>query len=342
MISSKEHILYFFLSKRVIPLHYSDRRFFKNISKRIKDSNQITSGQSELFDKLISKYFNHLSSLQITLEDSLKLSWDCEVIETSPFYCSARIYLEDNNIIIKCPMNTKFINYWTRIEDNSYIWNPTINGYKTEFSTVSLKLAMDVLPKFFSSVEPSVEINQLLTKTFTEKLIWDPTLRKINNNYIIYASNNTLDLLMQPIDETHLDKSLYEISKLGIKIDDSIIDNQAYLKFCSEFVTEVDVIHMYEFVNWIKKLDIKHVLLGRGISNYTKISSVNLIFTELLRLFDKNNIRYTLVKSVNQLEIKEPSILIQYHGDDKLKYYGRRAITKCVYIRNSLPIDLDK
>jgi hypothetical protein len=51
----KEHLLYFFLNKP-LRLHYSDKKFFNNLSNIINDSNTITTGQSLLFDKLIEKY----------------------------------------------------------------------------------------------------------------------------------------------------------------------------------------------------------------------------------------------------------------------------------------------
>jgi len=337
-MQTKEQLLYYFLVKR-FPLHYSDRRFFGNITTKIKNTNQITTGQAALFDKLVGKYFNNLTSIGLSVEQLLELPWACAVIQTSKEYTTAKIDLQDNVLTIRCPMNPKFIKNFEVLRDNTFFWNSKTKQYTTKFNTKSLKLALQTLPKFFTEVSICDSIQELLKDTFDkEKLVWDPTLCIIDNNYFVVASNDILNTQLNDISLSNDPNTLYHLSKLGITISDDIVKNDPYLKFASEFVTNVDVSDIEDFVRWLTNLNVDKVLMGRGVN--TSYNRTNLIFTKLISLLKTANINYDFVKYTDQLARKETPILIQYHSDEKLKFFGDYAISKCVFIKNSFPVDL--
>jgi hypothetical protein len=164
-MQTKEHLLYFFLSKS-IRLHYSDRKFFNNLTIIIKDTNTITTGQTLLFDKLIEKYLLQLKQTNLTIEELLALPWKAQVVETSKEYTSARVTLVNGILEIKVPMNNKFIRKFDDINDNPFIWEKNKKAYVAPFNTNSLKVAHSSLPKYFSQVVYCNQVKEIISNRF--------------------------------------------------------------------------------------------------------------------------------------------------------------------------------
>jgi hypothetical protein len=61
----------------------------------------------------------------------------------------------------------------------------------------------------------------------------------------------------------------------------------------------------------------------------------------LIKNLEKNNIEVIPVKSDFAVDstIKTP-VLLQYHGDESRKFCGAGAVAKCVFIKNSNPIEV--
>lgn len=338
-MQTKEHLLYFFLSKP-IRLHYSDRKFFNNLTTIIKDTNKITSGQDRLFSKLIEKYLLQLKQTNLTKDQLLDLPWKAEVIETTKEYTGARVALINDKLVIRVPMNNKFIKKFDDLKDNTFVWDKTKKAYISPMSTYALKIAYTILPKYFPEVYYCDHIKKVLAEVShlsDPNLMWDPTLVNINNNYYIIAVNETVGECIANTELNTEPKTLFRLSKLGIKIHESLVDNKIK-KFASEFVTDVDIDET-EVVTWLKELGVTHVLLGKGVN--TAFLKTKQLFIPLIRRLDKNDIEIIQVKPdfVMNSTIKTP-VLLQYHGDESRKFCGTSAVAKCVFIRNSTPIEV--
>ena len=57
------------------------------------------------------------------------------------------------------------------------------------------------------------------------------------------------------------------LAQLGIAIDEEIIGNDPKMKFCSEYVTQVDIDDMATVATWIVELECKKVVLSRGLKS---------------------------------------------------------------------------
>ena len=337
-MQTKEHLLYFFLSKP-IRLHYSDRKFFNNLTIIIKNTNTVTTGQARLFNKLIEKYESQLGKTLLSKEQLLALPWKATLVETSKEYTSAKVNLVDKYIVIRVPTNNKFIKKFDGIKDNTFRWDKIKKAYVSSMSTHALKLAYVTLPKYFTDI---IYCNQLLclinkANEYSE-LIWEPTLVTINNNYYVIAINETLESYISNIELNNEPKTLFALSKLGIQIDKNIINSEIQ-KFASEFIAEIDINKTVMLAEWFKELEITQVLLGKGIHNaFIKNKT---LFNPMLAMLSNNGIRYIPVDSNFEItnDIGAPALL-QYHGNENMKFCGKGSLAKCVFIKNSNPIEV--
>jgi hypothetical protein len=335
----KEHLLYFFLNKP-LRLHYSDKKFFNNLSNIINDSNTITTGQSLLFDKLIEKYETQLKQTNLSLNQMVSLPWQAQVIETSKEHTSARLTLVNGILEIKVPMNNKFIRKFDDIKDNPFIWEKNKKAYVAPFNTHSLKVAHSALPKYFSQVVYCNQIKEIIDSVShlsDSSLIWEPTLVNISNYYYVVAINEPLSTHIKNIELNNNPDTLFKLSKLGIKVHDNIIDNDLQ-KFAAEFITDVDINQAdASLVKWLVDLEVKQVLLGKGMNP----SFNKQLFLSLIENFQNSGIEWIRVNSNFTITstIKHP-VLLQYHGNENMKFCGAGSVAKCVFIKNSNPIEV--
>jgi len=335
-MQAKEHLLYYFLSKP-IRLHYSDRKFFNKLTLIIKDTNTITTGQDKLFTRLIDKYESQLSKTNLTKDQLLALPWRASIVETSNEYTSARVTLINNELVIRVPMNNKFIKKFDNLKDNTFQWDKNKKAYISLMSTYALKIAYTILPKYFPEVRYCKQLTNLIIKTVQySELIWEPTLVSINNNYYVVASNEALGTYINNIELNNDPKTLFAVSKLGITISKDIISSDIQ-KFASEFVTEIDVGQTIELVGWLKELEVTQVLLGKGVHN----AFSKQLFLPMLATLDSNGIKCIPVDSNFEItkDICTP-VLLQYHGNENMKFCGSGSLAKCVFIKNSNPIEV--
>lgn len=338
-MQTKEHLLYYFLSKP-LRLHYSDRKFFNKLTIIIKDTNTITTGQDKLFTRLIEKYESQLSKTNLTKDQLLALPWKASVVVTSNEYTSARVTLINNELVIRVPMNNKFIKKFDDgLKDNTFQWDKNKKAYISPMSTYALKIAYTILPKYFPEVRYCKQLTTLIDKTNQySELIWEPTLVSINNSYYVVAINETLGTYINNIKLNNDPKTLFALSKLGIKISTDIISSDIQ-KFASEFITEIDVSQTIELVDWLKELEVVQVLLGKGVHN--AFSKTKQLFLPMLTTLDNSGIKCIPVDSKFEItkDIRTP-VLLQYHGNENMKFCGSGSLAKCVFIKNSNPIEV--
>lgn len=339
MIQTKEQLLKYLLSAH-IRLHYSDRKFFTNLSIIINNANQITTGQGKLFDRLVDKYSSQVVKTTLTTDQLLALPWESKVIETSSEYTSARISLVENELIIKVPTNNKFIRKFESLPNNPFTWDRQRKAYVSLASTYSLKFAKEYITTFFKEVRYCNNIVELLEKVESlNGLVWDPTLVKINNIYYIVAINETLGTLIENIELSNDPKTLFKLSSLGIKTNNELITSDFH-DFAANFNAEVDTTKLNVLGQWIKDLGTEKVILGRGVNDtFNRTAS---LFRDLFNSFTFHNIQ-TISPSTNDMtfdKFDSPPMLIQYHGNDNMRFYSKRAVAKCVFIRNINPIEV--
>lgn len=264
-MKNKEQLLYFFLQGKISLSQY-DYKFMANLQTMIQNNARVTSNQAELFDKLISKYKKQLTKNGLVKEELKALPWKTMVVESTPEYTGASVKLIDNDITIKVPFNKTFIGQFRNTENNTYSWDSAEKLYRAPFSTLALKTAYNVLPKFFSHVRYCYTLDPIITKLQEyDGLIWNPTARKVGGKIVIAASNEVLSNLISDKDLEINPKNLFNLSRMGIKIDEEIYANDEKLKFAANDVYETDIDDCETIISWMRNIGCDNVILGRGI-----------------------------------------------------------------------------
>lgn len=323
----KEQLLQFFLQD--INLSQYDQKFMSNLQLIVHRDNRITSNQSDLFDKLIDKYNRQLSKYGLVKEKMNQLKWKAMVVPSSPTYTGARVSLNNDRIVLKVPFNKTFIGKFREIRNNPFHWQRDEKVYSAPFTTHGLKILAQNLHKYFPVVHYCSQLEPILNKLKDyEAEIWEPTLVKVNGNLVILAINSVLGELLKDVELNENIATMFQLSSMGIKIHPSLIVDEK-TKFASEFVATVDIDDMPTVIKWFAEMGVTHTIMGKGLTVFGP---------------NKHSIQAVLEKHKHLFPItaKEvPPVLFQHHtSPDTRRYYGDHAISKCVIIKNSRPIEV--
>lgn len=341
-MNTKEHILHFLLQGQ-ISLGQHDYKFISNLENMIHADKRITSNQAELFDKLIRKYTKQLNKINVTAETLLELPWNATIIESTPEFTGATISIVDDEIVIRVPFNKKFISDFNALENNPFVWQRKDREYRSSFNTHSLKIAVKYLASYFATMNFCENITNILNdlKQYQTATIWDPTLVKLDdNNYVIAACNEQLGNIINTIPLNLSSKALLNMSRYGIKVARSLIENDPKLTFAYSFVNEIDIDDLEMLVSWLIELECKVVLFNRGVGLNKNVH------TEIENALLKANISFLPEHAASPALCSTSTFLFSTHPHrpipsfSKATTYIHSVVEKIVVLRNSRPIDI--
>jgi hypothetical protein len=279
---SKDQFLNQFISGS-IHLSKKDYSFLYNISLASKNKQFITQNQTKLFDKLLVKYQKQIKKSGYDIQTLLHLPWKIQVLESKLEYLQARVFIEKGNVIIKSPFNTQFITSLKKIELHEYKWDKQNKQYVAPLSTYNLKVAVNIVPKYFTNFVFSDEVKELVdsVKDYKDVKYWTPTLIKVDKQFYIAACNEQVFSATQNIVIDDSPKTLFILSQYGIKIDESVSQQDPHLELAANFYNTIDIEYLDLLVSLIKDLDIETVFTARDIIHNKVISNdVKLAFLE--------------------------------------------------------------
>ena len=285
MLYSKDQLANYMVQGHV-HLSKKDYGFFHNLLNIIRDKRPITSNQTKLFDKLITKYQKQLKKNNYDTSQLLDLPWNAQVVESMAEFLEPKIFLENGKLCIKSPFNSKFITSLRQQKLNTFIWNKKEKIYESCLSTYALKKAVELVTKIYGKVTYCQKIQTLIdeTKIFDSKY-WSPTLVKRHNNFYILATNTSLDNVLGNLQLNDDPKTLFTLSSYGVKTDLEITKDKDFLEFASSYRTVVNIDNLSLMVDWLVYLDVDYVCLSKDLAYNKSIS------TELINLL-KNKILY--------------------------------------------------
>lgn len=334
-----------------------------------QDKKQITSGQAELFDKLLHKYKKQFATNGYTVDELATLTWKCVVVQSLPKYTNANVDWDDsvNKMTIRVPFKKEFISNFRKemttffpIDDygpidNSqpWIWNSERKRYEADPSTSSLKLAYNILPQYFTTVYHN-EVKDVIDELEQTKVEYkDPTLVLTNGQYTVVKSNSILDGLLAGVTLDNSTKCLYRMSQLGIKVDKAIINDDPKLEFAANYITEVEVDAINDCCEWLVELGVSDLVLGRGTPEWRSHASkdeVNRIgvFKECKEAFSKHSLN--MHKSRDMFDqpddyiettVKSLPVLMQFNSIvEPEQCHGDNQNGKIIIITNGRPINI--
>ena len=202
----KEHVIFFMMTTSISLSHY-DYKFISNMQSLTHDKKQITSGQADLFDRLLAKYRKQFATNGYDPVNLIELPWKCLVVTSLPKYTNANVDWDEsiNKLVIRVPFKKEFISSFRKEMTNifpvndtmdsteAWLWNNERKRYESNPTAYALKLAYDILPKFFTTVYHN-EVKDIITELESKTVEYrDPTLIVKDGNYSVVNSNNVLD-----------------------------------------------------------------------------------------------------------------------------------------------------
>ena len=326
----KEHLIYFFLQGKISLSQY-DQKFLTNLQLMVHRDSRITTNQAALFDKLISKYARQLTKNGLDKETLKELPWKANVVTSSTEFTGARVSLKDDTLILRVPFNKNFIAEFRDVKHNPFEWQRDDKVYSAPYSTYGLKILKENLHKYFPAVMYCELLEPILSELKAyEAEVWDPTLVKVNGRLMVIALNSILGDLVENIELNDDPLTMFKLSQLGIKVHPSLIVD-AETKFASEFITEVDLDDLPTAVKWMQNLGINMAVFGRGLTLNKPIKQT------VISILESASIKPDWeTKTFNVAPV-----LLQYHNQpDTRAYYSTEAVSKCVLIKNSRPIEV--
>ena len=336
MLKTKEHVLHY-LTKGIVSLSKYDARFVTNLTSIIRGQGQITSNQQALFEKIILKYRRQFTKNSLDVDELAKLPWTTQVVESTVEHTSAFIKIENNKIVVKVPFNRRFINYFRTAFDASerFFWIKDRKNYEAIFSTNSLKAATKILPDFFTVVNFSPEVSEILeTVNNANAKIWRPTLTKINGNNYILGANEPLLNAISHIELNDDPKTLFELSLHGVLADDTILGDDLVKRFASNFNYILDLDNVEEASHWMKQLGITDVLL------FIRDTNIRQEVKNILNSLSINTITHTSEMKSGQAYMTIAYGPASYEHEDVLHHKGTAGVNKNILLTNSRPVIL--
>ena len=288
-------------------------------------------------EKLIEKYERQFVKNQMFVKELFNLPWKTLVVETTDEYTSAHIGILNDNLILKTPYNKAFITAFRSLSESSFVWDNINKYYIADLSTFSLKLASNMVTKFFNDVRYSDNVKKLLDQLtyYKDVKYWTPTLVCTNGNYIIACTNKALDESIKHITLSTELNTLAELVRYGIMIDDSIMHTDEE-RFAGSYNPKVELNNICDIVPWLQNIKCDYVSVsGIGLSTNLKFKD------SLKQSLEKAGIQYNdagrFITHTNLSKYKFPVIVkFKLIADDYIN------VAKVINIVNSQPINLEK
>lgn len=283
-----------------------------------------------MFDKLLVKYQRQLKKLGNDLSELQALQWKTNLVDSAEEFLRAQIHIVDTEIHLKSPFDTKFVQAFRNTPDNPYVWHKEEKKYVANYSTHSLKIAYELLNKYFTEVvycnETKIRLDYV--KQF-EQTVWNPVLKKVNGRFYVGAINEHLYHATKDIELNDDPKTLMLLSQYGVMISDEIFDDESFKTFAGTYNVVSDLNTMDILIEYFKLLDVEHVFTARDIIYNKQISD------EIKAKLTKAGITYSPVNSSDN-----EGVLLKSTSSYGMPINNHKRIHKIVHLLNSRPVEI--
>jgi hypothetical protein len=334
-MKNKEQLLYFFLQVGKVSLSQYDYKFMANLQTMIQRDQRVTTGQATLFDNLISKYKRQLTKLGLDKAELKALEWNSTLVESTSEYTGASVVLLNDELTFRVPFNKTFISKFREVKDNTFSWDKENKLYRTTFSTTAFKIVTQTLHKFFPTVKYCEELSDILTSLAeieSGTTVWNPTLCMVNERLVVAASNSVLGELIAETELALEPNVLFNLSQMGIEIDQSIVLDNDKLQFAANKVYEVEIVDVEKVIGWMRNIGCENVVIGRGLR-----STINQ--EHLVSMITKYGMKPVGPLSYGKLP-DGVSMLMQHTSSVNNRNPFTGSVSKTVVLKDSRPIEV--
>lgn len=349
MLNTKEQVLYYFLYHD-IRLNVYDKKFLLNLENIIKNQKKVTTNQKKLFEKLILKYTKQFFKKGFDTASLIKLEWKTPIVESDANLINAQVSVDNDKLILRTPFNRNFISWLRSGSDNMFNWVREKKCYMSDLNSHSLKFLHNNLPKFFSEIKyDDITLAMLNELNNYVADIWNPTLKKVHNYYVIAAVNEFVFEATKNINLDDRAKTLFELSLHGVNVHDRILKNSLKKKFAANPRPSIDIKHINSIAKWLKEFGIEQVYFGKDISSIVALGELpylknfkNIDHIKIEKSLEKYKItRVKKEKYFTSDNCPGRSIIIQNMSSSKVSYYkSNKLVCKYITVLNSQEINI--
>jgi hypothetical protein len=184
-----------------IRLSRYDLQFVNNLTNMIGVKNTITTNQDNLFRKIALKYKRQFTQQKFDIDSLLLLSWQCNLIASSPQYTHASISIIKDTIIFKSPFNKSFLNALKKNPIHSMEWHKDKRQYEIKYGPTTLKMLLSLSADHFDDIDYCPITTNIINSLSEYESVkyWKPTLVCKNGNFYVVAINEVLNDIIKDI-----------------------------------------------------------------------------------------------------------------------------------------------
>lgn len=317
-----------------IRLSRYDDQFINNLTLYITNQQRITTNQDTLFRKVSKKYNRQLSHHKINTDDVLNLKWSVNIVESIPEFTGATIKIENDKIIFRSPYNKNFLTALRKDPPYDLEWIKTEKQYEASYSPTTLKKLMYLSADHYSVLNYCDKVTQIINSLSEYESVkyWVPTL-VYNRGYYVAAINEQIYEIIKDIEITDDLKTIAQLAKHGIVIDQSVKDRFVELeptekiRIATSFHLSVELRDMKTVLGWLHEL-------GCDAVNEAK----SILSTGNITLPTNENI--TVCRRTSQLYDFENPVFLHMRGNIFLTEPRPLKLFKIIRVVNSDPVNL--
>jgi len=331
-VQTKEHLIYF-MQTGMMRLSKYDLRFVQNLQTISLQKNNLTTNQVALFDKLVDKYRRQLHKHGITSEILEGLTWESTIVPSDPKFTEAYVTINDHTITFRSPFSKKFVDAFHKVPYNSFKWYKEKKVYEAPYSTHALRVILQSAAEHYPVVNYCPVTSELLNSTVQYNAkYWSPTLIKLDNHYLIAATNRFVDEAIKDLPLSSDIECLVNLSTHGVAVDSSVTNGDPLLEFASTYEVNIDFAEVDTLVTYLKAMNCDAVLVTGQASmlvQYRRILKSKLADSGI-HVDEKNNI-------VLEARLKDYSrpVLINLSS---MAVQESSKFKKVIRMKNSLPV----
>jgi hypothetical protein len=162
-------------------------------------------------------------------------------------------------------------------------------------------------------------------------LVWNPTAVKFNDGLLLVACNEILGSIITNQNLEITPSNLFNLSKLGVRIDPMVYDNDEKLRFAASNFYETDINDFEKTISWMRNIGCDNVILGRGIRAVSwKEELTSTIEKYGMKVYGPLNISATTITGI--------TMMIQHVSANDKMLAG--PVNKTIVIKDSRPIEV--
>jgi hypothetical protein len=297
--NTKEQLIDYML--KYLSLGTYDKKFCTNLLHiHIAKNKPVTSNQSDLLDKIISRYNKQFAKQEIDSNQMIALNWTLPPIESLPQYTQAHVAIADADsnplIVIHSPFKKTYVK---EVRELDYAkWDRDERFWIAPATEKTIRALITLTEKHYESVTYCTEIENILTSLvqYESAKHWQPTLIKANNSFYIVAANKSLMEAIEHITLNDEPDNLARLVRMGIRIDESIITNDN-LSFAVNRTPSLEQFNISTIIDYLLMIKADLVILAEWFGPNKDF------ILELANNLKANNIEHKLVKSKRSNEL---------------------------------------